>query len=325
VIDGGKDVNTGGSGGAGGAGGVVGTGGIGGAGGVGKNAPIASGGAGGGGGIASTADAPEAGGATGGAPSSGGIPSVGGATGGSTVGSGGATSTGGTTSSGGVTSTGGASSTGGVTSTGGATGNGGVTGTGGSTVATCSPACNPDENCISSTCTLRWGGMTCSTQQDCPSWATCCDGSNESCDGTRLPSGDGTNPGEFVVSGDGLTVTDTITGLVWQRDGSGTRTACSGPGALTCSWSEAQAYCASLVLGGLSGWRLPAVLELSTIVDFTQTSPPTIDQATFPGTPSEYFWATSPPSGGYGHPYIDFGSGEWNNYYSLFYRARCVH
>ena len=74
----------------------------------------------------------------------------------------------------------------------------------------------------------QWYGMTCSAAQDCPANTICCDGSNESCDGTRLPSGDGTNPGEFVVSSDGSTVTDSITGLVWQADGSGTRTGCSG-------------------------------------------------------------------------------------------------
>ncbi len=142
--------------------------------------------------------------------------------------------------------------------------------------------------------------MPCTTNQDCPSDTVCCDGSNESCDGTRLPSGDGANPGELVVSADSLTVTDTITGLVWQRDGSGTRPGCSGDADraysanlnLTCTWSEAQDYCASLTLGGSLSWRLPAVMELSTIMDLTKTNP-TIDQTAFPNTPSFAFWTSS--------------------------------
>ena len=96
----------------------------------------------------------------------------------------------------------------------------------------------------------------------------------------------------------GLTVTDTITGLVWQRDGWGTRAGCSGgadglgSGNLTCSWSEAQSYCASLTLGGVSGWRLPGRNELSTLVDFTETNP-CIDQTAFPNAPSDWFQTSS--------------------------------
>jgi len=140
--------------------------------------------------------------------------------------------------------------------------------------------------------------MPCTSKQDCSSDANCCDGGSESCDGTKLASGDGTNSGEFVVSADGLTVTDTITGLVWQRDGWGTRAGCSGgadglgSGNLTCSWSEAQSYCASLTLGGVSGWRLPGRNELSTLVDFTETNP-CIDQTAFPNAPSDWFQTSS--------------------------------
>jgi cysteine-rich repeat protein len=187
--------------------------------------------------------------------------------------------------------TGGSIGSGGI-GTGGANGRGGAPGTGGATSVTCTPACSPDEDCIGTSCVLRWGGMTCTTQPDCPAWATCCDGSRQTCDGTRLPSGDGTNAGQFVVAGDGLTVTDTITGLVWQRDGSGTRTGCSGPDNLTCEWAEAKAYCASLTLGGITGWRLPAMMELSTIVDFTKADP-AIDPMAFPNTPADYFWTSS--------------------------------
>lgn len=171
--------------------------------------------------------------------------------------------------------------------------------------------------------------MTCTTTQDCPSYATCCDGSNEGCDGTRLPAGDGTNSGQFVVSTDGLTVTDTITGLVWQRDGSGARAGCA-KGA-TCTWAEAKVYCAELVLAGGLGWRLPARMELLTIVDFTRTQPSS-DPAAFPNTPSESFWTSSPYVGSSGYAwYVSFvfGDPEDGDYsgsqgVGKDYRVRCV-
>jgi hypothetical protein len=137
-------------------------------------------------------------------------------------------------------------------------------------------------------------GMSCKTNDDCPSDSTCCNGSSEGCDGTRLPTGDGTNPGELVVSADGLTVNDTITGLVWQRDGSGTRAGCTtDPSNLACTWAEAKAYCASLTLAGVSGWRLPAMVELETIVDPAMADP-AIDATAFPDTTKDFYWTSSP-------------------------------
>ncbi len=166
----------------------------------------------------------------------------------------------------------------------------------GSASVSCNPACATDQDCIGGSCAPSpWYGVMCATNLDCPANTTCCGGSDESCDGTRLPSGDGASPQEFVVSADGLTVTDTITGLVWQNDVSSARTGCSGIGNFTCTWAEANAYCGGLSLGGLSGWRLPAVMELTTIVDVTKTSP-AIDPTAFPKTPSTgwSFWTSSP-------------------------------
>jgi hypothetical protein len=145
-------------------------------------------------------------------------------------------------------------------------------------------------------------GVPCTSNLDCPADAICCDGSDPRCDGVRLPSGDGTNPGEFVVSTDDLTVADTITSLVWQRDGSSVRAGCTGGGdGRYCTWDEAQAYCASLVLGGLSGWRLPAWMELLS-TDFTSDGS-TIDQPAFPHTPGGAFWTSTPYTGSYDVPF----------------------
>ena len=227
-------------------------------------------------------------------------------------GSGGVTGVTGVTGTGGSVGGSGTLGAGGTSSRGGTTGSGGVGG-----------SVDPVGSSVF--------GVPCATNQDCPSDATCCDGSDESCDGTRLPSGNGSNPGELVVSADGLTVTDTITGLVWQRDGSGTRSGCSGGyggagnGNLTCTWDEARAYCASLSLDGVLGWRLPAVKELSTIVDLTETNA-TIDPVVFPNTTADIFWGSSPSAGFPG--FVRFDNGMSGILYSLVnnYRVsvRCV-
>jgi len=123
----------------------------------------------------------------------------------------------------------------------------------------------------------------------------------------------------------GRTVTDTITGLVWQRDGSELRAGCRGSGKLTCTWAEAKAYCASLALGGLSGWRLPAKMELSTIVDFTRTNP-AVDPTVFPNTPSTLFWSSTPVAGSSRYAWLVHfgGGGEDVNLMENDYRVRCV-
>jgi hypothetical protein len=251
---------------------------------------------------------------------SGGLSGRGGIAGtGGSVGSGGTVAAGGSSGSGGAVGSGGSShsvGSGGVVGRGGTTSTGGVGGTGGSTGSG------------------SIFGLPCTNNQDCPSDATCCDGSDEHCDGTRLPSGNGANPGELVVSADGLTVTDTITGLLWQRDGSGARSGCSGgiggarSGDLTCTWAEAQAYCASLTSGGISGWRLPAVMELYSIVDFTGTSvATTIDLTAFPNTPSEPFWTSFPYAGSLPDAWgVSFATGMSGIFdmRSFLLRARCV-
>jgi hypothetical protein len=93
--------------------------------------------------------------------------------------------------------------------------------------------------------------------------------------------------GRFVVSSDTKTVTDTKTGLVWQRDVPN----------VTKNWSDARAWCRnnSSSLPD-TGWRLPSIEELQTIVDSSVVSP-AIDAAAFPNTPSDWFWTSSPWAG----------------------------
>jgi hypothetical protein len=86
--------------------------------------------------------------------------------------------------------------------------------------------------------------------------------------------------GCFVDNTDG-TVTDTCTGLMWQKDtgnvnGDQNITNEDFPAGDRATWCDALAYCEGLSLGGLNDWRLPKIRELHSIADFTRNNP-TID------------------------------------------------
>lgn len=116
-------------------------------------------------------------------------------------------------------------------------------------------------------------------------------------------SADATVPaGRYTISG-GM-VTDTETELVWQQ------TAPAGG----YTWANAKTYCASVgaTLGG-TGWRLPTMKELQTIVDDSRTNP-SIDPTAFPGTESLGFWSSSPLAGLSSSAWlINFNSGNTIN------------
>src|SRR5258708_11955685 len=86
------------------------------------------------------------------------------------------------------------------------------------------------------------------------------------------------NPATYDTSIAG-TVFDRLTGLMWQRSA----------GSTPSSQAAATAACTASRLGGYADWRLPTVLELVSIVDYTAISP-SIDSAAFPGTTANLFW-----------------------------------
>jgi hypothetical protein len=69
---------------------------------------------------------------------------------------------------------------------------------------------------------------------------------------------------DFVDNGNG-TVTDTTTGLMWQKE--------TAPG--TYTWQQALEYAESLIfpLNGYSDWRLPNINELQTLLDHSNFNP----------------------------------------------------
>jgi hypothetical protein len=112
------------------------------------------------------------------------------------------------------------------------------------------------------------------------------------------------------------TVYDTMTKLTWQQ---------AVPTA-TYSQTDAITYCAGLgaTVGG-SGWRLPTLKELATIVDESRANP-AIDPAAFPATPTDQFWSSSSRAGDptYGWT-VTFSYGASSETPTKFvYHVRCV-
>lgn len=85
---------------------------------------------------------------------------------------------------------------------------------------------------------------------------------------------------DFTDNGDG-TVTDNVTGLMWQQATADSMT-----------WEAALAYCEGLPLAGYSDWRLPTIRELCSIVDYGTYSP-AIDTEYFPDTMSSNYWSST--------------------------------
>jgi len=93
------------------------------------------------------------------------------------------------------------------------------------------------------------------------------------------------NPTHYTDNGDG-TITDDVTGLMWQK----TLPITSPPP--YWRWADGLLYCRGLRLGGFDNWRLPSAIELLSIVDYGQANP-AIDQTVFPNTPALAFWTST--------------------------------
>ena len=115
------------------------------------------------------------------------------------------------------------------------------------------------------------------------------------------------------------TVLDTKTRLTWQQ---------SIP---TSQMSHAASvtYCSGLNLAG-TGWRLPTVRELLTLIDYSQTAGgtvPMIDATAFPSTPTYYFWSATLVAGQDGAlawGVLFTGSGGSSDLVASAHAVRCV-
>lgn len=84
----------------------------------------------------------------------------------------------------------------------------------------------------------------------------------------------------FIVNGDG-TVTDTITGLMWQQIDGGEMTV-----------QSAINYCNALSLAGYNDWRLPNAHESFSILN-EQNANPSLNSSVFTTTAAEYWWTSN--------------------------------
>ena len=126
-----------------------------------------------------------------------------------------------------------------------------------------------------------------------------------------------TTPDErYTLHGDG-TVTDTATGLQWQRCSLGQswdgRT-CIGS-ASTYTWQQALQQAEDDGFAAYSDWRVPNRKELLSIVAYDRYKP-AINSNVFPTASSDRYWSSSPNvsnSSGAWLVYFDYGSVRYLN------------
>lgn len=116
----------------------------------------------------------------------------------------------------------------------------------------------------------------------------------------------------FIPSPEGTEVTDTLTGLIWQRCSAGMvwnneSQTCNGTATLF-GWEDALGYAKAHREGG---WRLPNAKELASILD-PDTASPAIDQLAFPNTPQWGFLVSTAIkfNGDINALYVDFSGGN---------------
>jgi hypothetical protein len=89
------------------------------------------------------------------------------------------------------------------------------------------------------------------------------------------------NPPSYSDNGDG-TITDNITGLMWQKTDGGEMT-----------FENASAYSKTFNPGGYNDWRLPISPELFSINNYDNVNP-ALNTAYFTKTQAEYWWTSDP-------------------------------
>jgi hypothetical protein len=106
--------------------------------------------------------------------------------------------------------------------------------------------------------------------------------------------------GHLISNSDG-TVSDTKTGLMWQKTGS----------VSADTWKNAVRYCENLNEAGYLDWRMPTAKELASIVKL-DTYNPSIDTAYFNAQPSNY-WSSTAYANNTGYAWrMDFVYGYFN-------------
>jgi hypothetical protein len=97
----------------------------------------------------------------------------------------------------------------------------------------------------------------------------------------------------------GAAVLDRETGLVWEQSPTAPPTIPN-----TFNWGNAQFHCINLNAGGRTGWRLPTIQELLSLVDRSVSPGPTLPSGhPFGNVQSSVYWSAATFAG--------FASGAW--------------
>jgi parallel beta-helix repeat protein len=100
------------------------------------------------------------------------------------------------------------------------------------------------------------------------------------------------------------TVTDTFTGLMWQKESTETR----------MTWQNAIEYCENMSLSDYNDWRLPTMHELRSIVNYLKYYP-AMNQDFFSGILSSFYWSSTSNANFTGNAWgVQFYNGINNNY-----------
>jgi len=119
----------------------------------------------------------------------------------------------------------------------------------------------------------------------------------------------------YDIHNDG-TVTDKVTGLMWQqcslgqtRQSSDGTTSCEGS-VTSYTWDDALSVSLTNSDYGFSDWRLPDLKELESLAALDRYSP-SINTEVFPDTPGAAFWTSSPSTiFGFFSWFVGFSYGE---------------
>ena len=89
----------------------------------------------------------------------------------------------------------------------------------------------------------------------------------------------------FVVLSNwgGAAVLDRETGLVWEKS----------PDAIPRTWADAQRSCVMKEVGGRSGWKLPSIQELASLIDRTASNPALPAGHPFANVQSSFYWSAT--------------------------------